>query len=91
MEPNYIKTEQSAEKSKMMAQKLEESPVDRHKAVHGEHNQANYLILAKEKSSGVKPGHQKQLFNDRTNGAKEEIREEEQASSKKVGSPIKAK
>lgn len=101
MEPCYIKTNHSAQKSKLMAQKLEESPLDRHKAVHGELNQANYLLMAKEKSSGTKALHQKQLFNDRTNGgsAKEpgEIREEQPSSplkdkSAKLGSsPVKAK
>lgn len=51
MEPNYIKTSQSAIKSKMMEKALEESPIDRKKAIHGEQDQANYLIEAKEQNS----------------------------------------
>jgi hypothetical protein len=31
-----------------MAQQLENSPIDKHKAIYGEQNQANYLINAKE-------------------------------------------
>jgi hypothetical protein len=37
----------------MMAQQLESSPIDKHKAQFGEKNQANYLMLAKEKSMGT--------------------------------------
>ena len=51
MEPNYINSAQSAIKSKIMAQKLEDSPIDKHKAIHGEENQASYLIKAKENNS----------------------------------------
>jgi cell division cycle 14 len=36
MEPNYIQTHQSAQKSRMMTQKLNESPQDKHKAIYGE-------------------------------------------------------
>ena len=48
MEPNYIKTNKSAVKGKQMAQQLEDSPMDKRKALYGEKNQADYLILAKE-------------------------------------------
>ena len=48
MEPNYIKTNKSAVKAKMMSQQLEDSPIDKRKALYGEKNQADYLILAKE-------------------------------------------
>jgi hypothetical protein len=61
-----------------MAQQLESSPIDRHKAQFGEKNQANYLILAKEKSFGAasdKLNHQKKLFDT-------EIREEVPTSPK---------
>lgn len=77
-----------------MAQQLESSPIDKHKAQYGEQNQANYLILAKEKSSGAANStthHQKKLFKDT------EIREEGAPSSPKYqkdyksnGSPVKS-
>ena len=75
----------------MMAQQLESSPIDKHKAQYGEQNQANYLILAKEKSSGLdgdKASHHKKLFKDT------EIKEEGAPSSpknnyKSAGSPVK--
>lgn len=51
MESEYTKTNASLAKSAMYAQKLESSPVDKHKAKYGETGQANYLILAKENSS----------------------------------------
>ena len=54
MEPKYIEGEPSAQKALMMAAKLESSPVDRHKAAYGEHEQANYLIMAKEASAEKK-------------------------------------
>lgn len=75
-----------------MAQQLESSPIDKHKAQYGEQNQANYLILAKEKSSGAASTHQKKLFKDST-----EIKEEGAPSSPKYqkdyksnGSPVKS-
>jgi len=36
MEPNYLKTNKSAVKSKIMAAALEDSPVDKRKAMYGE-------------------------------------------------------
>ena len=36
MEPNYIRTQQSAQKSKLMTKALNESPQDKHKAMYGE-------------------------------------------------------
>ena len=54
MEPHYIKGESSAMKGLAMAQQLEQSPVDRHKAKHGEEDQANYLLMAKEASADKK-------------------------------------
>lgn len=36
MEPNYIKTNDSAIKGDQAAAKLEQSPVDKYKAMHGE-------------------------------------------------------
>jgi hypothetical protein len=48
MEPNYINTNKSKIKGKMMAQQLEDSPIDKRKAMYGEKNQADYLVLAKE-------------------------------------------
>mmetsp|Transcript_13613 Transcript_13613/g.23173 ORF Transcript_13613/g.23173 Transcript_13613/m.23173 type:complete len:117 (+) Transcript_13613:527-877(+) len=61
MEPNYIFTHHSAQKGRMMEQKLNDSPQDKHKAMYGETNQANYLISAKDRNSESK------MFNDRTN------------------------
>ena len=49
MEKNYIKS--SNAKSNEWAMKLENSPTDKHKAKYGDKNQADYLILAKEKSA----------------------------------------
>jgi hypothetical protein len=46
----------------MMAQKLNESPQDKHKAMYGETHQANYLINAKGNNSENKG---RTLFNDR--------------------------
>lgn len=67
-----------------MAQELESSPIDKHKAVYGEQNQANYLILAKEQSTGKSnANHQKKLFKDNT-----EIKEEHRSP---VKSSVKAK
>ena len=51
-----------------MAEKLEMSPQDKHKAKYGEQNQASYLIMAKENSATKKAS--RQLYEDR------EIREE---------------
>lgn len=71
-----------------MAQQLESSPIDKHKAQYGEKNQANYLILAKEQSMTDK-NHQKKLFKET------EINEEVQSSPKQRegyksnGSPVK--
>lgn len=65
METNYILTHQSAKKSVLMTQKLNESPQDKHKALYGETHQANYLINAKGSNSANKST--KALFNDRTN------------------------
>ena len=58
MEPNYILTHQSAHKGRLMTQKLNESPQDKHKAKYGETHQANYLINAKGSNSENK----RQLF-----------------------------
>ena len=38
MEPNYIHTHHSAQKGHMMTQKLNDSPIDKHKAKYGETN-----------------------------------------------------
>jgi hypothetical protein len=38
MEPNYIKTNKSAVKSKIASAELENSPVDKRKAMYGEKN-----------------------------------------------------
>ena len=66
MEPNYIHSLHSENKSKLMTQKLNESPQDKHKAMYGETNQANYLINAKDRNSETKS--KRALFgNDRTN------------------------
>lgn len=65
MEPNYIHTHLSAQKSKLATLKLNESPQDKHKAMYGETNQANYLNNAKERNSETKS--RRALFNDRTN------------------------
>lgn len=35
----------------MMAKQLESSPMDKHKSIHGETDQANYLLEAKEQNS----------------------------------------
>jgi len=48
-----------------MTLKLNESPQDKHKAMYGEHQQANYLIGAKGRNSETKS--KRELFNDRTN------------------------
>lgn len=58
---------ESAKKSKMMTEKFNESPQDKHKAKYGETHQANYLINAKGSNSKSKGG--KVLFNDRTNAS----------------------
>lgn len=73
MEKNYIKSKDSYAKSMQYAQKLENSPVDKHKAKFGETDQANYLILAKEKSSDK---HARELFSN-------EIKEEYKTNDKK--------
>ena len=65
MEPNYIHTHHSAQKSRLMTQKLNESPQDKHKAMYGETNQANYLNNAKQSNSETKS--RRVLFNDSTN------------------------
>lgn len=57
---NYIHTAASEMRSKQMADQLEMSPHDKHKAKFGEANQAHYLIMAKENSRK-----QRQLFDDR--------------------------
>ena len=54
MEPNYIKGEASTLKAFAMANQLELSPVDRHKAKFGEEDQANYLLMAKGDSAEKK-------------------------------------
>ena len=38
-----------------MAERLEASPIDKQKAIYGERDQANYLLMAKENSSSPKP------------------------------------
>jgi len=38
MEKNYIKSSHSELKSKLMEERLEASPVDKHKSLHGEIN-----------------------------------------------------
>ena len=38
VEPKYIKTEKSAQKSKQVAMQLENSPLDKHKAIYGDDN-----------------------------------------------------
>jgi len=48
MEPNYIKSHKSVVKSKIYSSALEDSPVDKRKALYGENNQADYLINAKQ-------------------------------------------
>ena len=48
-----------------MTQKLNESPQDKHKAMYGETNQANYLNNAKGANSESKS--RRVLFNDSTN------------------------
>ena len=47
----------------MMSAKLEASPVDKHKAQFGDRDQANYLILAKQKSA--QKNHSTNLFDDK--------------------------
>lgn len=73
MEKNYIKTTDAQAKSAQWAQKLESSPVDKHKAKFGEADQANYLLLAKERSADK---HARELFNN-------EIKEESKSPEKK--------
>jgi len=55
MERNYINSTHSELKSKIMAERLEASPIDKQKAIYGERDQANYLLMAKENSSSPKP------------------------------------
>lgn len=50
MEPNYIKSVQSAQKGKEMAMQLENSPMDKHKMIHGDGDQGHNLLVAKEQS-----------------------------------------
>lgn len=66
VEPKYIHSHLSAQKSRHFTQQLNESPQDKHKAIYGETHQANYLIDAKGSNSESKK-HNKVLFNDRTN------------------------
>lgn len=75
MEPKYIKTKESAVKSKQFSEQFESSPVDKHKAKYGEIGQANYLILAKESSSN------QAVRKDSLNGP--EIKEESPISPSK--------
>ena len=56
--------------SKKNAMKLENSPTDRRKAMYGEKDQADYLILAKERSSEKK---------HRKGSTEYEIKEEEKS------------
>jgi cell division cycle 14 len=63
VEPKYIHTHHSAVKGRLMTQKFNESPQDKHKAMYGETNQANYLINAKDRNSDVKS--KRKLFNER--------------------------
>jgi len=72
MEPNYIHTHLSAQKSKLATQKFNESPQDKHKAMYGETNQANYLNNAKERNSETKS--RRALFNDRTNQSPQQLK-----------------
>jgi hypothetical protein len=74
MEKHYIKTEVSEIKSKMMAEQLDASPMDKRKAQFGETNQADYLIMAKEHSAEKKKVG-KQLFDS-------DIREERNTALK---------
>lgn len=60
VQKNYIHTAASELRSKQMAEQLEMSPQDKHKAKFGEANQAQYLIMAKENIRK-----QRQLFDDR--------------------------
>jgi len=53
-----------------MTQKLNESPQDKHKAMYGETNQANYLNNAKQNNSETKS--RRVLFNDSTNMQRDE-------------------
>ena len=48
MEPNYIKSIASAQKSKEMAMQLENSPMDKHKMINGDEGQGHHLLVAKE-------------------------------------------
>jgi len=48
MEPNYIKNAASAKKSKEMAMALENSPMDKHKMIHGDEGLGHHLLVAKE-------------------------------------------
>lgn len=77
----------------MMAQQLESSPIDKHKAQYGENNQANYLILAKEKSMGAgadKQNHQKKLFKDTEIGEEVPSSPKQRDNYKSNGSPVKS-
>jgi cell division cycle 14 len=98
MEHKYIDTQEAAGKHHAMAQKLESSPVDKHKAMHGETAQADYLIMAKEMSADKRSPQKRTKMLE-----KDEIKEEEDPSAAttaqrspaadglKIGSPIKAK
>ena len=55
-----------------MTEKLQSSPDDKHKALHGEKDQADYLVMAKGSGSPQK----------RTRGEKEEIKEESPIKAK---------
>ena len=95
MEPNYIKTNDSAIKADQAAAKLEQSPVDKYKAMHGESGQADYLIMTKQESAEKRSPNKQQAD-------KEEIIEEDSSISTqnrlegggielKIDRPIKAK
>ena len=99
MEPNYIKSSESDAKALAMAAKLESSPVDKHKALHGEFEQANYLIMAKEASAEKRSPSKRKSDKDEINeedssapsGASTQNRCEGGTTEIVPSSPIKAK
>lgn len=58
-----------------MQDKLDMSPEDKYKAKWGDHNQAHFLLIAKEQSA------KKQLFDDKE--IKEELKEQKSPAKRK--------
>ena len=75
MEPNYIKGEASTLKAFAMANQLELSPVDRHKAKFGEQDQAIYLLAAKDASPKKRSDKTEEIYGESPTKQAQEARD----------------